>query len=216
MLQDPTPPEILDYDLDDDLLAEATMAGEARLRIYRPTAVSIVLGRGSRVDKELNLDAIMDDGVPLYRRRGGGCSVVLDPGNLIIGLALPLPGFGHNRRYWQLLSQWMIAGLASLGVEGVTQQGISDLVWQGRKISGACLYRPRNLVYYSATLLVDADLALMERYLKHPPREPEYRQGRRHGAFVGCVASERLNGAEEWVDALGQHLEHPLLLAARF
>jgi len=33
-------------------------------------------------------------------------------------------------------------------------------------------------------LLLDADLMLMDRYLKHPPREPAYRQGRSHLDFV--------------------------------
>jgi lipoate-protein ligase A len=38
---------------------------------------------------------------------------------------------------------------------------------------------------YSATLLVDPDLDLVERYLAHPPREPEYRRGRPHRDFMG-------------------------------
>lgn len=208
--------EILDYDLDDDLLERASLSGEGQLRIGRPATVSVVLGRGSRAERELEAEAIAADRVPIYRRRGGGCSVVLDPGNIVVSLALPLAGFGHNRRYWQLLSQWMIDGLTSVGVEGVSQQGISDLVWRGRKVSGACLYRPRNLIYYSATLLVDADVELMERYLKYPPREPDYREGRGHRDFVGCLVSVGLAGLDDWVGALRERLEDPRELAARF
>jgi lipoate-protein ligase A len=42
--------------------------------------------------------------------------------------------------------------------------------------------KPANF-YYQASLLVDADLDVIDSYLKHPPKEPEYRDGRDHLAF---------------------------------
>ncbi|MDO9172389.1 MAG: lipoate--protein ligase family protein, partial [bacterium] len=36
-------------------------------------------------------------------------------------------------------------------------------------------------------LLFDPDLDLMERLLPHPPREPGYRRGRPHRAFLGRI-----------------------------
>ena len=53
--------------------------------------------------------------------------------------------------------------------------------------SGSCIYRTRGLLYYSTTLLLDPDLELVERYLPHPPREPEYRRGRPHRDFMTSV-----------------------------
>ena len=72
------------------------------------------------------------------------------------------------------------------------QRGVSDLVIgaagaRDRKIGGACIYRTRGLLYYSTTLLVGPDLDLVERYLPHPPREPEYREGRGHREFMGSL-----------------------------
>jgi lipoate-protein ligase A len=44
-------------------------------------------------------------------------------------------------------------------------------------------------VYYSASLLVKPDVSLVERYLRHPPREPEYRRGRSHREFMGALGA---------------------------
>jgi lipoate-protein ligase A len=175
---------------DEPLLAAVRKDGQARwtLRPYESTC--IVLGRGSRVERELHLDAVLADGVPVYRRRGGGCAVLLDPGNLIVSVALPMPGIGGSKAAFARLSAWLIEALAAAGAPGVEQRGISDLVLGDRKVGGSAIYREQGLLYYSSTLLVDPDMAGMERWLKHPPREPDYRQGRNHRRFLQALPEE--------------------------
>ncbi len=175
------------YDLDDELIARTRADGQPRVRVYRFDQVAVVIGRGGHQDLELHTGNIAADGIPLYKRPGGGCSVVLDPGNLIVSLALPLPGIGLIRTAFAAISEWVIAGLAECGVSGVEQHGVSDLVLNGRKIGGSCVYRTRGLLYYSTTLLCDQNVPLVGRYLQHPPREPEYRQGRPHDQFMGSL-----------------------------
>ena len=182
--------DIAPYSADDFIIEATRIDGCPRLRVYRPSVPIVVLGRGSKVDVELHLDACQEDKVPLQRRRGGGCAVVLDPGNLIVSVTLQAEGIGGNQRHFERLSNWVIAALDRLGYAGIRQDGISDLTIGDRKVAGACMYRSKGLLYYSASLLVDADVALMERYLTHPPREPEYRRGRRHGEFVTTLAHE--------------------------
>lgn len=175
------------FDWDDELI-EATRSDDLpRARVYRPDHVAVVLGRGSRLEAEVNVEAIEDDGVPLLKRRGGGCSVVLDTGNVIVSTTLPLSGFGGIPQAFGRISGWVIDALNRAGVKGVHHAGISDLVLGDRKIGGACIYRTRDLLYYSTTLLFDPSLDLIERYVKHPPREPEYRAGRAHRAFLGSL-----------------------------
>ena len=71
------------------------------------------------------------------------------------------------------------------------------------------MVRKKNLLFYSASILVSADVSLMERYLKHPPREPEYRKGRRHSEFVTNLAT--LFGSAE-PESLANSLQQILLL----
>ncbi len=199
---------VIEEHRDDEPLLEATLAdGQPRLRVYQFPGTAVVLGRGSKPELELELEACREDRVPLVRRRGGGCAVVLDPGNLIVGVALRVPGIGRNLEHFERLTGWLAAALARLGLPGVRREGHSDLVLEDRKVGGGCIYRGRELLYYSTTLLMSPRPELMERYLRHPPREPEYRRGRRHAEFVGALRPGA--GAEELaslVSGLGAEL----------
>lgn len=187
------PLETRPYACDDDLIAATLGDGQPRVRAYAWPDVAVVIGRGGKQELELDLAAISADRAPLYRRRGGGCAVVLDPGNAVVALTLPLPGIGGITSAFAAISAWLARGLEKMEVPGVKQLGVSDLVLGDRKIGGSCIYRTRGLLHYSTTLLVDPDLDLVERYLPHPPREPGYRRGRPHRQFMG-----RLAGTTPW------------------
>jgi lipoate-protein ligase A len=179
--------ETVPYDLDDDMLARTRDDQQPRVHVYQPPALAVVIGRGGKQELELEREAIAADGVTLYKRPGGGCAVVLDSGNLVVSVALGLPGIGHIKSTFTAVGDWVIAGLEACGVPGVEQLGVSDLVIDDLKIGGSCVYRTRGLFYYSTTLLVDPDLDLVEKYLPQPPREPNYRNGRGHRAFMGSM-----------------------------
>lgn len=180
--------EIGAYTADRALIAAFEATGHAQIEVVRPERTLVVLGRGSRPEVELDLEACREDGVPIVRRMGGGAAVVLDPGGLTIAVVLPVPGFKDSLRWFRTISEPLIQALEALGAPGVTIEGVSDLALGDRKMAGACLYRSRGLLYYSAFLLVEPAAELMERYLRHPPREPAYRRGRPHRDFVGALA----------------------------
>lgn len=178
------PFEIGPYDLDDGLLAAARQDGTARVRVYRFPETAVVLGHGSRHEVELNVRRCLADSVMVQRRRGGGCAVVLDPGNVVVSVTLPLPGLAGIHQAYDRVTGWLLEGLARVGIPNVYRDGITDIALGDRKIGGACIFRERGLVYYSTTLLVSPDMEIVERYLQHPPREPEYRRGRSHRDFM--------------------------------
>lgn len=181
----PTP---VPYPYDEPEIAAVLRDRQARLAVYPFSERAVVLGRASRVDAELCVASIAADQLPLYRRRGGGCAVVLDPGNVIVTVGLPLPGLKGSREMFDAITDWLLAALERLGLPDVYSDGVSDLVLGGRKFAGSCVYRANNLLFYSASLLIQPDLALLERYLRHPPREPDYRRGRTHRDFVTTLA----------------------------
>lgn len=131
----------------------------------------------------------------MLRRRGGGGTVVLSPGQVVLALAGEVSSPFHNREYFHKINTWFRGTLEGLGLRGVEERGISDLAIGGRKILGTSLYRRRLVLFYQASLLVDVDLALLERYLRFPSRVPDYREGRNHREFCttlrreGCTAS---------------------------
>ncbi len=180
--------EIGDYDRDTDLVAACRRDRRPRLRVRRPDGVQLVLGLGSRPERELHMAACQADGVAVLRRRGGGCAVVLEPGQLVLAAALHAPGLGGNRAWFDAINAAVIAALQAVGLPAPERAGISDLALGGRKVAGASLHRGRDTLYYAASLLVAPRVELMTRYLQHPPREPAYRCGRAHADFVRGLA----------------------------
>jgi lipoate-protein ligase A len=218
-LNGPSNPEDLPtipYDLDDELMKLTRGDHQPRVRVYPWQGVAVVIGRGGKQHLELDRTAIAADGLPLYKRPGGGCAVVLDPGNIIVSVVLPLPGLSGITTAFGAISSWLAEALGQLDLGPVVQRGVSDLVVGDRKIGGSCIYRTRNLLYYSTTLLVQPDLDLVDRYLPHPPREPDYRRGRRHRDFMGQLAwegktselaSKLQNGLSEGLATLSESLK---------
>ena len=188
------------YAYDDDLIAAARRDGRTRVRVYRPTAPVVVLGAGSRAETELHVDACRADNVPILRRSGGGCAVLLDPGVVVVSVVATGMPFGQHRQFFNLLTDWLIGGLKAVGISGVVQRGVCDLAYNDRKVGGACLHRLRDTLYYSTSLLVDPDLDRVARCIKHPPREPDYRRGRRHEDFMGALNAARGNTARTAAD----------------
>jgi lipoate-protein ligase A len=178
------------YEGDDRIVASTRSTARPALSIGRHDAVTLVLGRGSDPRVELHVERCLADGVPVVRRSGGGCSVLLDPGNIVVGVCLPVKGLGRIRSHFDALTRWLIRALERAGVPGVVRTGVSDLVLGDRKIGGSCIARSRGLLLFSSTILVAPRVELMERYLAHPPREPGYRRGRGHGDFVGSIGGD--------------------------
>ena len=181
-------PTIGCYLADEDLLDLVKRERRACVRLTRPESMALVLGRSSKAELEIDFNELAYAPIVLLRRRGGGCTVLLDPGNLVVSIALPIRGFGAIDTWFHIISAWLIKELATAGIAGVTREGVSDLVLFERKIGGSCIFRGRDLLYYATTLLIEADLGAIGRYLTHPPREPGYRAGRPHEEFLGRLA----------------------------
>ncbi len=179
--------------LDEALLEEAhaATAKTTVVRTWMAREPVVVVGSSSRLEDEVDVDACRAAGVRIVRRPSGGLTVLLGPGCLMWSVVESFPEAAPpiEQIHARMLDP-LCAALSRIvpTAGGVVRRGSSDLVVAGdtglRKISGNALRVKRHGVLYHGTLLDDFDLGLVSRILRHPPREPDYRAGREHGAFL--------------------------------
>jgi lipoate-protein ligase A len=187
--------------VNEDLLDRHIRTGVPVSRVYEPPSPCAVLGASGRPEQDLIIEHLTADGVPWLYRRGGGGTVVLGPGQVVLALATEVGSPFRNREYAAAVNAWIVESLASLGIAGVEPEGISDLAIRGRKIVGTSIYRTRLVLFYQASLLVRNDIALFTRYLAMPVKVPEYRSGRSHEDFCTTLAREGFTGTVQDVIA---------------
>ncbi len=179
--------------LDEALLEQAeandwnfdTDGGEL-IRFWEPETHFVVLGRSSVVADEVNLNYCQARAIPVFRRVSGGATILTGPGCLMYAVRLSYklrPKLRMLDQAHQFVMGQMKAAIGKLGSD-VHIAGTSDLVYQNKKVSGNSLRCRRGGLIYHGTLICDLDLKLIADCLKQPARQPEYRQGRDHRAFL--------------------------------
>jgi lipoate-protein ligase A len=192
--------------LDEALLDEAEQAGSASdvLRLWEPARPMVVVGRSSRVEREVHLDECLRREIPIVRRSSGGAAIVAAPGCLLYAVVLGYEGREElrmiDRAHLYVLDR--LAGALGRLLPGVVQAGTSDLAIGDRKFSGNSLRCKRTHFLYHGTLLYGMSLDLVGRCLKAPARQPDYRRGRDHERFVTNLPLQR----EALCDAVAQAL----------
>ncbi len=178
----PTPVDNLA--LDEALLLEAEAGGPEALRLWEWPTPAVVLGSGCVLAEDVDEPACRADGVPVLRRSSGGGTVLLGRGCLLFSLVLRFeraPELAEVRPSYRFILGKVLEALA---VPGAEQAGISDLAVAGRKFSGNAQQRKRHHLLHHGTILYAFDAAGVGRYLRQPPRQPEYRAGRPHESFL--------------------------------
>jgi len=201
----PTPNENLACD---EALLDSCDAGDgpAVLRFWEPRQYFVVVGFSNRVEHEVNVAACRERGIPILRRCSGGGTVVQGPGCLNYALVLRIESnpaletiTGTNRfimeRNRSALEQWLSGRRrreealtakpeTRSSQSSISVQGHTDLAIDDRKFSGNAQRRRRHAILFHGTFLLDFDLALVNRLLPMPSREPDYRRSRSHGEFL--------------------------------
>lgn len=196
----------------DEALLDAAEAGVGRevLRLWQFSAPTAVLGRGSKVEVEINRPQCALENISVTRRCSGGASIVAGPGCLMYSIVLNLENRPQLRRL-DVAHQFVMQSLAeslnrflsnardskssnpnSVAPQidrrfEVQVQGTCDLTLDNRKFSGNSLRVARNHLLYHGTMLFAADLEQISRALNIPPRQPDYRLGREHSGFITNV-----------------------------
>lgn len=153
-------------------------------RFFESQRNLVVLSSSNTAHRETYNSACKAANVPIVQRRGGGGTVVLGPGCLVLTFAFYAKELFANQRYFQMINSLWSDALSSAGVSGLATRGHSDLAHGDKKVAGTSLFRRKHLVVYQGSLLVDPNFELISQLLQHPSREPDYRQGRTHSEFL--------------------------------
>jgi lipoate---protein ligase len=163
------------------------------MRVWEPNKPAVILGASGRIREEVDLETCNADQVPIARRSSGGGTVVVGPGALNISLFFPLNA-SPSLRSVETAQLWVmnrIAGAIHLLGRPVELRGLGDLALGDRKVAGSAQRRLRSSVLVHATVMYDFPLELIGRFLRLPRKQPEYRRGRNHDAFVTNLGLER-------------------------
>jgi lipoate-protein ligase A len=182
----PTPEQNLACD---EALLDCAESGEGgeTLRFWQPTLPFVVLGHSNRLALEADASACERLRIPMLRRCSGGGTVLQGPGCLNYALILRIEAAATRATVTQT-NRYIMGrhrdGLSALLREPVEVEGVTDLVIAGRKFSGNAQRRKRHFLLFHGTFLLDLDVALVERVLPLPSKQPGYRGNRGHLDFL--------------------------------
>ncbi len=122
----------------------------------------VVIGKNQNPWRECRLSLMEREGVALARRISGGGAVYHDAGNLNVSIIVPRTEYVEQKQY-DLIFQALEA--TALRHRNLSKLGKSSLGLDGKKFSGQAFCHRRDRTLHHGTLLVNADLARLGRYL---------------------------------------------------
>jgi len=146
-----------------------------------------LLGYGQHLLADVDEEECKLLGVPILRRASGGGTVVQGPGCLNYTLVLPidsrpeLESITTTNRY---IMEKTRKALDPLVFGDVRVEGHTDLAINGRKFSGNAQRRKRRCLLFHGSFLLNFDLELINRTLRMPQQQPDYRESRPHAEFI--------------------------------
>jgi len=180
--------------LDEALLVDADERdGPPVMRFWEQRDQAVVLGSSRRLAEEVDVERCREDGVAIARRASGGGTVLVGPGALSVTFVLPTD-FAPEMATVDGAQAYVLGRVAeALRGQGpaVEVRGSGDLAIGGRKFSGSAQRRLRRRVLVHASILYDLPIGRVARYLRAPGRQPAYRGGRGHEAFLMNVPLRR-------------------------
>lgn len=163
------------------------------IKLWQPDKTYLVLGQSNHPETSLITEHVFHDGIPVYKRPSGGETVILTKNMIVISVVFQVETLQNPKPYFEKINHSIITALATHGVQGLNQKGISDIAIYDKKILGSSIYRTTQKMLYHAVLNLSENIDTITRYIAHPAKEPDYRQGRTHKEFVTSLSESGHN-----------------------
>jgi lipoate-protein ligase A len=144
----------------EDRMFRSLNDGERVLFLWR-NRDAVIMGRYQNPYQECSLPELRKDGILLVRRQSGGGTVFHDPGNTNFTFITSRNEYDKGGNT-QLVSK---ALKESFDIDAYPS-GRNDILVDGKKISGSAFKLTTGKAFHHGTLLVNADLEKLSRYLK--------------------------------------------------
>lgn len=202
--------EVKRYDLPDFHILDLPDYPDFKFNIWKPDGFYLVLGSSNQVEKSLNIENVLSDNIPVYKRPSGGESVVLSPKTLVLSTLIHTEKLEDPPKHFHACNQRIINALTQFGIKNLAEKGISDIAIGNKKIAGSSIYRKTNIVFFHAVLNVAEDTSVMEKYLQMPAKQPDYRLNRSHSEFVTSLKNEGYDFGDNFPDRLSAILNQDI------
>ena len=120
---------------------------------------TVVIGKNQNAWKECRTELLAREGGKLARRISGGGAVYHDMGNLNFSFILSRDDYDLHRQLSVILS-----AVRTLGIHAAFS-GRNDILSEGAKFSGNAFCYKKTAAFHHGTILVDADMTKLSRYL---------------------------------------------------
>lgn len=170
--------------------------------IWIPETSKIVLGRFCSEKDEIKEKAYAD-GVEIVRRLGGGGTVYLNSGIVVVDIAFKTSLENKLSLYFRIFNKIIINSFRKQNIFLDSENEFFDITYKDKKIAGVSIAKRKDKILYGISIIIKKNTIIkIEEYLNNPKKQPEYRKQRAHSDFLFSIEQVSEFSFEKFINDL--------------